>query len=72
MAPNQITFKIGQMRHFIAARSFALGNTGSTVPKGADVMFDGTKAEVDGGEYALPQLRGAIKAGWLVLAENFD
>jgi hypothetical protein len=72
MAPNQITFKIGQMRHFIAARSFALGNTGSTVPKGADVMFDGTKAEVDGGEYALPQLRGAIKAGWLVLAEDFD
>lgn len=72
MAPNQIAFKAGRMMHFVSARSFALGNTGQNVPKGTDVMFDGTRAEVDGGEYVLPQLRGAIKAGWLVLAENYD
>ncbi len=72
MSPNQITFKYGQMRHFVAARSFALGNTGATVAKGATVLFDGTKAEVDGSEHSLPQLRGAIKAGWLVLEEEFD
>ncbi len=70
--PDQIRFKVGHKMSFTAARSFALGNTGNTVPKGAEVLFDGSKAEVDGSEYALPQLRGAIKAGWLVLTENFD
>ena len=70
--PDPIRFKVGQKQSFIAARSFALGNTGATVPKGSEVLFDGSKAEVDGSEYSLPQLRGAIKAGWLVLAEAYD
>jgi hypothetical protein len=70
--PDPIRFRAGQKQSFIAARSFALGNTGSTVPKGAEVLFDGSKAEVDGSEYSLPQLRGAIKAGWLVLADDYD
>ncbi len=72
MAPNQITFKAGQMKHYVAARTFALGNTGTNVSKGSDIMFDGTRAEVDGSEYTMPMLRGAVKAGWLVLAEDFD
>lgn len=72
MPLDPIKFKVGQKQSFIAARSFALGSTGNTVPKGAEVLFDGSKAEVDGSEYALPQLRGAIKAGWLVLADNYD
>lgn len=72
IAPNQIAFKAGRMLHFVAARSFALGSTGNQVPKGTDVYFDGTKAEVDGGEHTCPQLRGAIRAGWLVLAEDYD
>lgn len=72
MPSDPIKFKMGQKQSFIAARSFALGSTGNTVPKGAEVLFDGSKAEVDGSEYALPQLRGAIKAGWLVLADNYD
>src|SRR5512137_209712 len=72
MPSDPIRFKVGQKQSFVAARSFALGNTGSNVPKGAEVLFDGSKAEIDGSEYALPQLRGAIKAGWLVPAANYD
>jgi len=60
------------MLPFIAARSFALGNTGLTLAKGQEVLFDGTTADVGGDEMSLPTLRGAVKAGWLVLAQNYD
>ena len=70
--PNQITFKMGQMQHFIAARTFALGKTGVSVPKGSDVMYDGSKADVGGQEFNVPELRGAIRAGWLVPEQRYD
>lgn len=72
MDPTQIRFKAGEPHTFITTRPFALGNTQVTVAKGTEIAFDGTKAVVDGMEYTLPQLRGAIKAGWLVLAEDYD
>jgi hypothetical protein len=37
-----------------------------------DVYFDGIKVSVDGNEIVMPQFRGAIRSGWLVLAEKFD
>lgn len=69
---DQIAFRVGQRQHFIAARTFALGKTGVSVPKGSDVMYDGSIAEFGGSEYPCPELRGAIKAGWLVPQARYD
>lgn len=68
----EIQFKRGERLHFIATRTFALGNTGMNLAKGQEILFDGTTAEVGGDDMSLPTLRGAIKAGWLVLAQNYD
>jgi hypothetical protein len=69
---DQIAYKQGQKQHFIAARTFALGSTGMTVPKGADIGFDGTTVEFGGSTFSHPQFRGAVRAGWATLAENYD
>ncbi len=69
----QIQFQAGNFRRYVAARNFALGNSGQTLSAGSEVEFDGTNYMYSGSAPApLPQLRGAIKAGWLVLAENYD
>ena len=70
--PTQTIFKKNQMQHYVATRPFTLGQSGVSVPKGSDVMFDGTKVEVGGSEYNIPGLRGAIKTGWLVPVERYD
>jgi hypothetical protein len=69
---DQISYRSGEMQHFIATRSFALGSTGLQINRGMDLHFDGTKVAVDGSEITMPQLRGAVRSGWLVLAETFD
>src|SRR5579862_3046757 len=69
---DQIIYKQGDKQHFIAARTFALGSLGVTVPKGADIFFDGTTVEFGGTAFSHPQFRGAVRAGWATLAENFD
>lgn len=71
-APGQIQFRVGQMLEFITTRPFTLGSTGIQVRNGTVILFDGTNAEVDGAKYTLPFLRGAVKAGWLVLVEEYD
>ncbi len=70
--PAQPQFRAGRMDSYITTRPFTLGNTGVTVPSGAEILFDGTKAHVDGAEYTLPFLRGAVKAGWMVLADAYN
>lgn len=69
---DQIQFRTGNMLTFVATRGFALGSTGIQVAKGMEILFDGTKVEVDGSEVSMPQLRGAIRSGWLVLSGAFD
>lgn len=69
---DQITYRSGEMQHFIATRSFALGSTGLQISRGMDIHFDGTKVQVDGSEMTMPQLRGAIRSGWLILAASYD
>lgn len=69
---EQIRFKLGERMPFISTRSFALGNTGITVPSGADLLFDGSTVEYAGAEYPFPQLRGAIRAGWAVPADQYE
>jgi len=72
MDPTQIKYRLGHPFHFIAIRPFTLSTTGVAISKGTDVLFDGTKAEIEGAEYTVPQLRGAVKAGWIVLAEDYN
>ena len=69
---DQIAYKNGTPQHFIAARTFSLGSTGMTVPKGSDIMFDGTTVQFGGSEFSHPQFRGAIRAGWATPAANYD
>jgi len=69
---SQIRFKSGEMLTFIATRTFSLGNFDTTVANGSEVKFDGSTAEYAGNQYSFPNLRGAIKTGWLVLAEAYD
>ena len=72
MDPTQIKFKQGEKQHFVSTRNFTLGNTGASVSKGMDCFFDGSTVEVGGVDYPYPQFRGAIKVGWVVLADIYD
>ncbi len=72
MDPNQIRFRTGEQVPFIATRNFALGNTGATIPKGAEVLFDGSTVTFAGQSYSFPQLRGAIKLDWVVMSDQYD
>lgn len=68
-----ISFRPGQPQSFIATRSFDLGTSGLKIHAQQEVLFDGTQVNVDGHHpITLPNLRGAIRMGWLVLADDFD
>jgi hypothetical protein len=69
---TQIRFVPGKMQRFISTKSFALGGTNHSVYDGMEIMFDGTNVEIDGNRFILPTLRGAIRMGWLVPAEEYD
>lgn len=70
--PTQIQYRKGNMMTFVAARSFALGASGQNIAKGDEILFDGSTVEVAGETYNMPQLKGAISRGWVVLAQEFD
>lgn len=68
-----ITFRAGQVQTFIATRSFSLGATGVTVPEGSEVQYDGTSVSYAGlAPVVMPQLRGAIRAGWVVPQASYN
>lgn len=70
---QQITFRAGQVQTFIATRSFSLGATGVTVPEGSEVQYDGTSVSYAGlAPVVMPQLRGAIRAGWVVPEATYN
>lgn len=69
---QQMRFRSGDRQPFIVTRNFALGNTGITVAKGTELAFDGSVVEYGGQELSFPQLRGAIKQGWVVPASSYD
>lgn len=73
MSP-QIQFQSGTSRSYTATRAFSLGGqNGMTISAGQEIEFDGTNVIHSGmPSIALPQLRGAVKAGWLVLSEVYD
>ncbi len=70
---NPIQYRHGQKRVFVSTRTFTMGNGGFTIPEGEPIEFDGTYVTHSGMKpVMMPQLRGAIRAGWLVLAENYN
>lgn len=69
----QIQFRNGQPHTFTATRTFDLGTTGLKVPRGGEILFDGTMVSFEGHpSVVMPQLRGAIKMGWLVHSNDFN
>jgi hypothetical protein len=69
--PTQIQFKMGEYYRFNATRDFKLA--GGALSQGDELLFDGTNAVFNGGNpVPMPNLRGAVKAGWVVLAEDYD
>jgi hypothetical protein len=69
---EQIAFKSGTFLPFIATRSFALGAFNVTVALGSEIEFDGSVVNYAGATYTFPALRGAYKAGWIVLETEYD
>ncbi len=69
---TQIQFHAGKPLPFITTRTFALGQTGISVPAGSELLFDGTIVQYGGQSISLPQLRGAMRMGWVVPAAEYD
>ncbi len=70
---TQMQYQAGNPQKYNATRSFALGTSGITVQQGDELMFDGTHVTYAGLNPVLfPQLRGAIKTGWVVPAAQYD
>lgn len=69
---TQIKFVPGKMEHFISTKAFTLGGTNHSVYAGMEILFDGTNVELNGSRFVLPTLRGAIKMGWIVPADQYD
>lgn len=62
---TEITFTPGVFQGFIAAKNINLGRLERDLPGGARIEFDGLMLRFDGKDLAYPELRSAIKAGWL-------
>jgi hypothetical protein len=69
---TQIKFTPGKMERFISTKSFTLGGINHSVYDGMEILFDGTNVELNGSRFMLPTLRGAIREGWLVPADEYD
>ncbi len=70
---TQITFRPGQPIDFTATKTFDLGTTGLKVVKGMEVGFDGSMVYIPGHpQIMMPQLRAALKTGWLVPSGNYN
>jgi hypothetical protein len=55
-----------QYVEYTVTQRFLLGGLNVPVEKDTTILFDGTRVMIDGQDpVVLPQLRGAIKAGWL-------
>lgn len=64
---SDVQFTLGVFRDFRATVTFHLGKITQDVKKDAVVQFDGTTLKLDGLSHSIPELRSAIKAGWLAL-----
>lgn len=69
---TQIQFQVGKFQSYMTTRTFVLGQTGIQVPNGTEILFDGTTVEYGGQRISLPQLRGAMRMGWVVPVGDYD
>lgn len=61
----ELPYTTGVFRDFRATVRFHLGKIQTDVYKDAVVQFDGSTLKMDGTAHSIPELRSAIKAGWL-------
>lgn len=65
-------YQVGKPFKFVVTRTFTLGN-GQALLAGTELMFDGTNVTYEGHPpVSMPNLRGAVKQKWLVLADVYD
>lgn len=67
---SDFQFTTGVFRDFKATTRFHLGKIQTDVYKDSIVQFDGSTLKLDGASYSLPEIRSAIKAGWLTPVES--
>lgn len=74
MSPRyQIDDVPGRPTRYITARNFDLGKNGMKLQRGMELEYDGLNLTLPGyPRVAMPEIRGAIKAGWVVPLEHFD
>lgn len=62
-----------QNTEYLSLRKFSIGNPAIDIPKNASLYFDGYTLTLQGRPpVPLPQLRGAISAGWLIEASMYQ
>jgi hypothetical protein len=66
----EIQFKKGEFETYRATTKFHLGERQIDVWGGDEIEFDGQIVKYQGDSFGAPSIRGAIKAGWLVLASD--
>lgn len=67
----EIEFQSGKFQRFTALKTVHLGaDIESYLMEGHSIEFDGETAKLSGKSYPLPQLKSAIKLGWLVKAKG--
>ena len=66
----KISFEKGSFQQFRVLTQVHLGRLERYLEKGDIVDFDGHTLKFEGADHSLPQLRGAIMAGWLVPADD--
>ena len=68
---SEIEFQSGKFQRFTALKTVHLGaDIDAYLMEGHSVEFDGSTAKLSGKSYPLPQLKSAIKLGWLVKAKS--
>lgn len=65
-------FTRGQFIKYRAAAKFHVGDMAGDLFEGQEVEFDGTVLRVEGSDYTIPALRGAVQNGWLVPADDVE
>jgi hypothetical protein len=63
-------FKRNQFRWYRATIKVHLGAIGTEIEEGDEIEFDGLILKMGGDEVQYPQLKGAVKSGWLVPSED--
>ena len=67
---SEINFVPGRFHEFRATMKIHLGKIQADVAEGSTLEYDGQTLRLSGVDHAYPELRAAIRSGWLVLPDN--